>query len=95
MSAVELFGKMMKAISDQGNAMLSKIMTYFGVGVGIGGGSVQVAAKTVAPQIAETCAPYTPDWLAYAPAVGVLSLVIKNAADIYYKRQEIKMNNKG
>lgn len=81
----------MKAISDSGNPLLSKVITYFGVGGGVGGGTIQAAAQLSTNEFIQECANATPDWLAYVPAVGVLSLMIKHAADIYFKKKELEM----
>lgn len=88
---------LLKAISDNGNPILSKIINYFGVWVGVGGGTVQVAATQIIDNpVIEACKNIAPDWIVYAPAVGVLSLVIKNMADVIYRRIEHKhkMRNK-
>ena len=87
--------ELMRMISDSGNALASKLITYFGVGVGIGGGTVQaVSHSSIMPKqvadIAQTCADVSPDWLAYVPAIAALSLLIKNIADVYYRRLESK-----
>jgi len=82
---------LLRAISDHGNPMLSKLINYFGVGVGVGGGTVQVAASQIHNNpIVDACANAAPDWIVYAPIVGVVSLVIKNAADFIFRRIEHK-----
>ncbi len=84
----------LKAISDSGNPLTSKLIMYFGVGAGVGGGTVQTISKNTNHEIIEQCAAIAPDWLAYIPAIGVASLVIKNACDIYFKRLEVKRGDK-
>ena len=91
----KVMSDLLKMISDSGNVVLSKFITYFGVGVGIGGGTVQaVSHHKVLPspvnEIVQTCADVSPDWLAYMPAIAAVSLLIKNIADVYYKRLEHK-----
>jgi len=92
----------MRIISDSGNPLVSKIITYLGVG-GIGGGSVQVLAQTQLAKnneqisdIIDVCASATPDWLIYVPAVGVASLLLKNISDVIFRHIEHKkiMNEK-
>ena len=79
---------LLKLISDSGNPIASKLVTYLGVGVGVGGGTAQGIARTSQN---ECCANQSPDWLAYAPAIGVASLVIKNISDWYFRRVEVKL----
>ena len=93
---------LMKSISDSGNPVLSKIITYLGVG-GIGGGSAQAIANSKVIEsnkhisdIVNTCAEAAPEWLVYVPAVGVASLLLKNISDFIFRRIEHKkvMNEK-
>jgi hypothetical protein len=93
----------LKMISDSGNPLISKIITYFGATAGIGGGSYQAIVGTevvkntpVVNDIVNACASASPDWLVYIPAVGVISLVIKNTTDVIFRRIEHKkiMNEK-
>ena len=81
----------LKLISDSGNPLISKLITYLGVGVGVGGGAAQGIARNSSSEIVQYCATQTPDWLAYAPALGVLSLVIKNICDWHFRRIEVKL----
>ena len=84
---IELF----KAISDQGNLMISKVITYFGISVGIGGGAVQaVANSNSSNEIIQQCAGMTPEWLAYMPGIAATSLVIQNISNVYFRRLEAK-----
>lgn len=89
-SLSEIIGTITKAISDYGNATISKSITYAGVS-GIGLGAANTAVKVADHPIAQECAKYSPDWLVYAPAVGVASLVLKNLCDWYYRRAEFKL----
>ena len=93
---------LMRIISDSGNPMISKSITYLGVG-GIGGGSAQVFANSQLvkdsqqmTEIINTCASATPEWLIYVPAIGVASLLFKNVSDFIFRRIEHKkvMNEK-
>lgn len=86
----EIIGMITRAISDYGNATVSKAITYAGVG-GIGIGTANTAVKVVGGEVAQQCAKYAPDWLAWAPLIGVISLAIKNACDVYYRRLEYKL----
>lgn len=89
-SLSETIGMITRAISDYGNATVSKAITYAGVG-GIGVGTANTAVQMVGGEMAETCAKYAPDWLAWAPLIGVISLAVKNACDVYYRRLEYKL----
>lgn len=86
----EIIGTITRAISDYGNATVSKAITYAGVG-GIGIGTANTAVKVVGGEVAQQCAEYAPDWLAWAPLIGVISLAVKNACDVYYRRLEYKL----
>ena len=85
------FMEFLKLISDSGNPLVSKIVTYLGVGVGVGGGAAQGIARSSQNEIVQACADIAPDWLAYAPAVGVASLVLKNTSDWYFRRIEVQL----
>ena len=85
------FMEFLKLISDSGNPLVSKIITYAGVGIGVGGGAAQGIARSSHNEIIQACADMSPDWLAYAPAVVVTSLVIKNASDWHFRRIEVKL----
>lgn len=89
LSMRELLTSGLKTISDSGNPLISKIIMYFGAG-SIAGGTVQTIANNTTNEIIQQCVEMTPDWLSYVPAIGVASLVIKNACDIYFKRIEVK-----
>lgn len=91
MSMTDLLIKGLKAISDSGNPIASKIITYFGVGAGVGGGTAQAIVKNSANDFVQACADATPEWLVYAPAVGVASLVIKNICDWHFRRIEVRL----
>jgi uncharacterized protein YneR len=83
--------ELLKLISDSGNPIASKFITYLGVGVGVGGGTAQGIARNSQNDFIQYCADQSPEWLAYAPAIGVASLVIKNISDWYFKRIEVKL----
>jgi len=87
------FGPMdlLKLISDSGNPIVSKVITYLGVGVGVGGGTAQGIARNSQNGFIQYCADHSPEWLAYAPAIGVASLVIKNISDWYFRRIEVQL----
>lgn len=82
-----------RLISDYGNATVSKVITYFGV-ISVGGGTVQAVGKAVENPIIQECAKYAPDWLAWTPLIGVISLAVKNSCDVYYRRLEYKLKAK-
>jgi len=70
------------AISDQGNALLSKSVVY----VGVGGSSVGVASK-LAENVSQSS---FSDYGALAGIVGGVSLAIKSLADIYFAYKKNK-----
>jgi hypothetical protein len=80
-------------ISDGGNAIASKLITYVGVAVGIGGGAAQAVVTNSNNAFLQECANKSPSWLAYISAVAAISLAMKNIADIYYRRKEFKNKN--
>ena len=87
-------GELFKVISDQGNIVISKFITYFGVSVGLGGGTAQVIASNSTAQavqeVVEICAAASPTWLSYAPFIAAVSLALKHIADIIFRRIEHK-----
>lgn len=93
-SMKELLIEIMKSISDSGNPIASKVITYFGVAGGVGGGTVQVVTSNsslASNEFVQDCANVAPDWLVYVPAVGVVSLILKHIADVYFRRKELKI----
>lgn len=80
-------------ISDSGNAVASKMITYVGVAVGIGGGAAQAVVASSSNELLQDCANASPSWLAYISALAALSLAMKNIADMYYRRLEFKKND--
>ena len=93
---------LMRIISDSGNPIVSKFITYLGVG-GIGGSSAQVFANSQLvkdsqhmTELVNACVSASPSWLVYVPAVGVASLLLKNISDFIFRRIEHKkiMNEK-
>ena len=75
------------AISDHGNALVSKVVTYFGV-VSIGGGGALGVASGTAEKIAQNQSFGLPDWAAMVSIVGGICLIIKNSIDAYYTIQD-------
>ena len=73
-------------ISDGGNAIASKLITYFGVALGIGGGAIQVISSNSSNEFLQQCAESSPGWLVYVSAFAAASLAMKNITDIYYTR---------
>lgn len=82
------------AISDHGNAIASKFITYFGM-VSIGGGGVLGVANDTAQKIAEQQSFGLPDWAAVVSIVGGLCLIIKNGVDTYYTIKDRRAKKKG
>ena len=80
-------------ISDGGNAIASKLITYVGVALGIGGGAVQVISANTQNEFLQKCAEASPSWLVYVSALAAASLAMKNITDMYYRRLEFKKNH--
>lgn len=80
-------------ISDGGNVVASKLITYVGVAIGIGGGAVQVATSTLNSDFLQQCADASPSWLIYVSAFAAASLTCKNITDIYYTKARYKDKN--
>ena len=83
----------MFAISDHGNALVSKsivILGYIGIGVGTTGGIASGTAQKVVDDVVFGL----PDWAATVAIVSGLSLVIKNGVDTYYKLKDRREMNK-
>ena len=74
--------------------MASKLITYIGVALGIGGGAVQHIAANTQNEFLQQCAEASPNWLVYFSAFAAASLAMKNITDMYYKRLEHKRNEK-
>ena len=87
----DILVNLLKMISDSGNAIISKSITYFGVSAGIGVGTVQAIAKTTENKLVQECAQATPEWFMYVPIVAAASLVLKNVSDYHFKRKEFKL----
>lgn len=82
-------------ISDHGNAMVSKLITYTGV-ASIGTGGVLGVASGTAEKLAQA---QGFGWADYAAIVSIISgvcLIIKNLVDVYYtiKEKQSKKKNK-
>ena len=80
MSAIN---NVLHAISDHGNTIASKIITYFGV-VSIGSGGALGVASGTAEKIAQNQSFGLPDWAAVVSIVGGICLIVKNSIDAYY-----------
>jgi hypothetical protein len=90
MSAIS---NILHAISDHGNALVSKAVTYFGV-VSIGGGGALGVASGTAEKIAQNQSFGLPDWAAIVSIVGGICLIIKNSIDAYYTIQDRRERKK-
>ena len=82
------------AISDHGNAIASKFITYFGM-ASIGGGGALGVANDTAQKIVEQQSFGLPDWAAVVSIVGGLCLIIKNGVDTYYTIKDRRAKKKG
>ena len=90
MSAIS---NILHAISDHGNSLVSKAVTYFGV-VSIGGGGALGVASGTAEKIAQNQSFGLPDWAAIVSIVGGICLIIKNSIDAYYTIQDRRERKK-
>lgn len=90
MSAIS---NLLHTISDHGNVIASKVVTYFGV-VSIGSGGALGVASGTAEKIAQQQAFGLSDWAAIVSIIGGLCLIIKNSVDTYYKIQEKRSEKK-
>lgn len=81
------------AISDHGNTIASKVITYFGF-VSIGSGGALGVTNDTAQKIAESQSLGLPDWAALVSIVGGVCLIIKNAIDTYYTIKDRRSKNK-
>ena len=77
-------------ISDGGNIVASKLITYVGIAVGIGGGAAQAVVANSDNAFLQACSEGAPSWLAYISAAAACSLALKNITDMYYRRLEHK-----
>lgn len=75
---------LLHAISDHGNAIASKGITYVGVSAGIGGGSVLGVVNGTAAKVANSQQFGVQDWAAVVAIVSGVCLVIKTVVDTYY-----------
>lgn len=89
MSAIN---SVMHAISDHGNAIASKVITYFGV-VSIGSGGALGVASGTAEKLAQNQSFGLPDWAAVVSIVGGVCLIIKNSIDAYYTVKDRRQRN--
>jgi len=83
--------ELLKLISDSGNPIASKLITYLGVGIGVGGGTAQGIVRNSQNEFVQFCANQSPEWVTYVPVIGVASLVIKNISDWYFRRIEVQL----
>lgn len=80
---MSFINSLIHAISDHGNVIASKIITYFGI-VSIGSGGALGVASGTAEKLAYNQSFGLPDWAAVVSIVGGLCLIIKNSIDAYY-----------
>ncbi len=71
------------AISDHGNVVVSKFVTYAGVSAGIGGGSVLGIVNGTATKVVESQGFGVQDWAAVVAIVSGICLAIKSIVDTY------------
>ena len=84
---MSVINNLMHAVSDHGNAIASKVITYFGL-ASIGGGGILGATNGTVEKIHQAQTFGLPDWAAVVSIVGGLCLIIKNSIDAYYTVQD-------
>ena len=77
-------GNVLHQISDHGNVIASKAITYFGL-ASIGGGGALGVANNTAQKVVLDQSFGLPDWAAVVSIVGGICLIIKTVVDTYYK----------
>lgn len=90
---MNVLNTILHAISDHGNAILSKnivLLGYVGIGVGAGGGVVSGTADKIVNDVSFGL----PDWAAIVAIISGLSLIIKNGVDTYYKIKDRRNKEK-
>jgi len=73
----------MHAISDHGNEIASKLVTWFGV-ASVGTGGVIGVANDTASRILDPSLWGLPDYAAIVAMCGGITLIIKNIVDVYF-----------
>lgn len=79
----ETFHDLAIAISNYGNAALSKSLQYFGVG-GSSVGAVSFLSKSEAVQEQVGVGMTLSDWGGIVGIIGGITLIIKNSVDMYF-----------
>lgn len=93
MSALQ---NLMHSISDQGNVIASKVITYLGVTSIGAGATLGVANDTVQKVISHEPSVWTlPDYAALVSIFAGLSLIIKTVVDTYYKVKNERKEKSG
>lgn len=87
---MSVISNILHAVSDHGNTIASKLVTYMGVSAGIGGGSVLGVVNGTAGKIAKSEQFGIQDWAAVVAIISGLCLAIKTAVDTYYTVQDRK-----
>lgn len=81
---MSVIGSVINSMTEHGNVIISKVVTFMGVSAGIvGGGALGVSNNTVS-KIANSQEFGLPDWAAVVAIVSGICLVIKNSVEVYY-----------
>lgn len=91
---MSLISSALHTISDHGNALASKAVTYMGVSAGIGGGSVLGVVNGTAGKVVNSQQFGVQDWAAVVAIVSGACLAIKTIVDTYYTIQDRKDKKK-
>lgn len=85
----EFLAHLLTAMSDHGNALLSKAVHYFGLASVGGGAAIGVATDSI-DRIASPAMWQLSDWAVVVSITGGITFIIKNLVDTYFK-----IKNKG
>lgn len=93
---MSLLNNILHAISDHGNAVASKVVTYYGL-ASIGTGGVLGATSGTVDKVVQSQGLGITDYAAIVSMIGGVCLIIKNLVDVYYtikEKQSAKKNKK-
>lgn len=84
---MNLLNSILHTISDHGNTLASKVVTYYGLASIGTGGALGVASGT-AEKVAQSQGLGLADYAAIVSIIGGVCLIIKNLVDVYFTIQE-------
>lgn len=84
---MSLLNNILHTISDHGNAVASKVVTYYGLASIGTGGALGVTSGTV-DKVVQSQGLGLADYAAIVSIIGGVCLIIKNLVDVYFTIQE-------